>query len=235
MSARHHFESCASTNDEAMRLLRQGAAHGTIVTADTQTAGRGRAGRSWYSPANGSVYLSVIWRPSLPVEALPQVTLQAALAVARTVEALTGRTPRLKWPNDVLLDGGKCAGILTELKAEPPAAVVVGIGLDAAELPADAPDEIRAVARSIGVDRDRAIEALTTALAAAFADLEGRGGFDRASWCALSDTLGQPVTVTPPGEAPFDAVAVDVAPSGRLIVERDGRREEVVAGDVEAR
>ena len=110
-----HYDSIGSTNDEAMRLAREGAAHGTVVHADEQTAGRGRLSRRWLSPP-GNLYLSIVLRPDVPAARTVEIGLVAALAVADAVEALLPQQVRatLKWPNDVLVRDGKIAGILLE-------------------------------------------------------------------------------------------------------------------------
>lgn len=147
----HHLLSCASTNDEAQRLARAGAAHGTVVTADTQTRGRGRLGRSWFSPPGESLYLSVVLRPPLAPPQAPLLTLCAGVALAEAVTELLGLGSasesdpdgarpllRLKWPNDLLLapPGAspaqlrKAGGILTEMVCASSAVefVVLGVG-----------------------------------------------------------------------------------------------------------
>jgi len=231
----HHFEWLESTNTEAMRLAVGGAAHGTAVVADRQTGGRGRGGHQWYSPDNGNVYLSVIWRPDWPARRAPLITLQAAVAVARCVEQLCGRAPGLKWPNDVLLDGRKCAGILTELRTDGARvdAVVIGIGLDIAPFPDEVPAEVAEIAAAVPTDqaRDAVVTLLRACLNDAFSALQS-DGFSRAAWMRYEATLGRRVTVTPPGAAPFDAVAVGIGVDGLLQIERDGRREDVIAGDI---
>ena len=110
-----HYDSIGSTNDEAMRLAREGAVHGTVVHADEQTAGRGRLSRRWLSPP-GNLYLSIVLRPDVPAARSAEIGLVAALAVADAVDALLPQQVRatLKWPNDVLVRDGKIAGILLE-------------------------------------------------------------------------------------------------------------------------
>jgi len=125
------LDEVESTNDEAARLAADGAEHGTVVVALAQTSGRGRLGRSWYSPPGESLYLSCVLRPPLAPEALPPVTLAAGIAVA---EAAAGRAPRarVQWPNDVVVDGRKLAGVLSEVttRSGKVESAVVGIGLN---------------------------------------------------------------------------------------------------------
>jgi BirA family biotin operon repressor/biotin-[acetyl-CoA-carboxylase] ligase len=114
----HHFETIDSTNRRAMELARSGAAEGEVVLAEAQTKGRGRLGRSFFSPPNVSLYASLILRPRIPPALAPQITLVAGLAVAMAVERHGAVRPGLKWPNDVLLGSLKVAGILTEMESE---------------------------------------------------------------------------------------------------------------------
>src|SRR6202012_616712 len=130
-----HHEKIGSTNDEARRLAQEGVPHGTVVHADEQTAGRGRMTHKWDSPA-GNLYVSVVLRTGQPANRTAELRFLAALAVADTVEALLPRQTRamLKWPNDVLVSGAKIAGILLEQVDD---AVVMGIGLNVLEAPAN--------------------------------------------------------------------------------------------------
>ncbi len=131
-----HYESLGSTNDEARRLADAGAAHGTVVAAREQTAGRGRVGRSWVSPP-GNLYLSVLLRLDLPPARRAELSFVAALAVFDLVDAvLPGSRVMLKWPNDVLVEDAKISGILVE---QADAATIVGIGVNVAHCPADTP------------------------------------------------------------------------------------------------
>ncbi|HTA19793.1 MAG TPA: biotin--[acetyl-CoA-carboxylase] ligase, partial [Polyangia bacterium] len=127
-------EACASTNDLAATRARAGAAQGLVVATDQQSAGRGRLGRAWHSPAGENLYVSILLRPARPAPEIPPLTLLAGAAVARALTAL-GLAPRLKWPNDVQLVGDgnrKVAGILTEMSSEGGRVghVVVGVGLN---------------------------------------------------------------------------------------------------------
>src|SRR5262249_37507041 len=114
----HYFESIESTNVHAGELARRGAAEGEVVIAESQTRGRGRLGRSFFSPRGVAFYGSLILRAPTPPARAPQITLLAGLAVAETVHQHAGSRPGLKWPNDVWLGGLKVAGILTEMEAE---------------------------------------------------------------------------------------------------------------------
>jgi BirA family biotin operon repressor/biotin-[acetyl-CoA-carboxylase] ligase len=139
---RLHLRETTSTNDRARALAAAGAPHGTLVTAAAQTAGRGRQGRTWSAPAGRALLMSVVVRD--PGRMLP---LAAAVAVAETA----GPGAAIKWPNDVLLDGRKVAGILAEARPQDHWAVL-GIGLNVAVRPGDLPDELRDTAATLGLE-----------------------------------------------------------------------------------
>lgn len=121
-----------STNSRAGLLANEGAPHGSLVTADVQTAGRGRRGRSWENPPGTNIAMSILLRPELPVSVAPMLTLIAAVAACLAVEEETGLQVSIKWPNDLLIDGRKVCGILTELVLEEASIrhVIVGIGVN---------------------------------------------------------------------------------------------------------
>ncbi len=129
-----------------MMLARQGATNGTIVEAETQSAGRGRLGKDWLSPPGTGLYFSLILRPSLDTENVPKITLAAGLGAAQAIEKNSGLQVMLKWPNDLLLDGKKVGGILCEsgpmIQAEG-VIVIIGIGLNVSTPLSDFPTELR--------------------------------------------------------------------------------------------
>ncbi len=137
------FEEIGSTNDEARRLAESGSAHGTVVTARRQTAGRGRRGRTWVSP-EGNLHISVVVRPNVEAERASQLSFVAALAAGETMQDFIpgGVTLRYKWPNDVLLNGAKASGLLLETASVAQGLigwVVVGVGINIAHFPEDVP------------------------------------------------------------------------------------------------
>ncbi len=162
---REHHETIGSTNDRARELAEQGAAHGTLVTAGEQTAGRGRQGRSWATPPGTAIAASIVL-----TEFDDLLPLRAGLAVAD----VAGEGALVKWPNDVWIDGKKVAGILAESRSEPRWAVLgigVNVAVDVSALPADA----AAVAGSLGRSADDVEPTLTALLSA----LETRLAQDR--------------------------------------------------------
>lgn len=240
VAAVHAFDSVGSTNAAALELGVAGAPGGTVVVADTQTAGRGRAGRSWWSPPGRHVYASFILRPPWPAVRASHLPLDAAVAVSSAIDAASGLRSAVRWPNDVFVDDLKVAGILAELRSVGDRIdfVVIGVGIDVGRLGPDVPSDIAAVATSLSDAAGRAIDRAEVGRELAAHLLRGygrcleRGGFDRTGWLARTATLGRAVRVSPPGGSPFEAVAVDITRDGALLVERDGRREEVIAGDV---
>jgi BirA family biotin operon repressor/biotin-[acetyl-CoA-carboxylase] ligase len=140
-----------STNLQAKILAGQGAAEGTVVVADTQTHGRGRRGRTWFSPSGRNIYTSMILRPAMAPSQAPQITLMAAVAVAKTLRRSVGIAARIKWPNDILVKGKKIAGILNEISTEMDVVdyVVTGLGINVNVRQNEMPGEIRRMATSI--------------------------------------------------------------------------------------
>ena len=129
----HHFYKIGSTNAAAMAAAAEGAAEGSVFLAEEQTAGRGRGAHSWQSPRSTGIYCSVVLRPALPPSEALVLALAAGLAVRAAIEQVDSRvSPDLKWPNDVLIDGKKVCGVLTEMNAEVTRVryVVVGIGIN---------------------------------------------------------------------------------------------------------
>jgi BirA family biotin operon repressor/biotin-[acetyl-CoA-carboxylase] ligase len=155
---------CSSTNDEAARLARAGASHGTIVVAESQRAGRGREGRAWQSPKGLGLYLSAIVRPPLPLAMVPPMTLAIGIGVCDAVRAC-GAEAHLKWPNDLLVRGKKLAGVLVEAQSQGPRleAVIVGIGVNLrGELPSELSETAITLEEAAGhvIDRDRFLQGL---------------------------------------------------------------------------
>lgn len=150
----HIFPVIDSTNTCARQMAASGAPHGTLLLADEQTGGRGRSGKSFFSPAKKGLYMSLILRPNEALTVPAQITIAAAVDVCRAVETLTGLAPKIKWVNDLYLNGRKICGILTESIGEIESGrietLVVGIGLNIALAPEDLPDELRVTAGSIG-------------------------------------------------------------------------------------
>ena len=147
----HYFTEIDSTNSYARRLAEQGAGEGEVVIAEQQNAGRGRSGRSWFSPPFVNLYTSIVLRPKLAPAHAPQITLMAAVALAETVAGFIPSRPAIKWPNDILVDGKKVAGILTESSCTAVGIefVILGIGVNLNLPRARMPETIRDRATSL--------------------------------------------------------------------------------------
>jgi BirA family biotin operon repressor/biotin-[acetyl-CoA-carboxylase] ligase len=172
-----------STNRVAMEMAENGAKHGTVVVADAQTAGRGRMGRRWVSPAGKNLYVSLLLRPTVPTVDATRLALVAGVALADAVEAV-GVPASLKWPNDLYCGGRKAAGILAEMASDPDGVrhVVIGVGLNVNMEEADFPPDLRGAATSLRIRAGRVfrrvdvLDRLLGAFAARYAEFIG-GGF----------------------------------------------------------
>lgn len=236
----HHFESTESTNRVAFELAQDGAFHGEVVIAEAQTAGKGRRGRSWASPAGKNLYCSVILRPEIPPARAPELTLVAAVALAETLRE-AGAGAGIKWPNDVQLDGRKVAGILTELSADVERVqfVVVGIGVNLNATAEDFPPEVAGLATSLKLARGAVVpRALFTAALLTrleqWLDTWNEQGFGpvRDAWKKLSSILGHEVLVRSE-QKELRGVAEDIDDGGALLLRVGDSLERVLAGDVE--
>jgi BirA family biotin operon repressor/biotin-[acetyl-CoA-carboxylase] ligase len=216
-SPRLHLRLVDSTNLRARALAFAGAPHGTAVTADEQSAGRGRQGRSWTAPAGRALLVSVVVRE--PPSLLP---LLAAVAVAQTV----GPDATIKWPNDVLLDGRKVAGILIEGRPQERWAVV-GIGLNVALRPGDFPDELRDRATGMGLQPDDVERVLAELLAALDARLDDAPAATLEAWRARDALTGREISWTS-----GSGTAQGVDEDGRLLVRTPAGTRALDAGEV---
>lgn len=155
----HFYESVESTQKVAHQLAHEGAPEGTIVVSEEQRTGRGRLGRSWSSLPKKGVWMSMIVRPVLPPQKAPQFTLITAVAAANAIGEVTGLHPEIKWPNDILINGKKVVGILTELQAEADkiSSLVIGIGINANHDIEDLHESIRGKATSLYIEKRKKI------------------------------------------------------------------------------
>jgi|ERR1022692_1080427 BirA family biotin operon repressor/biotin-[acetyl-CoA-carboxylase] ligase len=233
-------EQTASTNEDVLKLGRDGAPEGLVIAAESQTAGRGRQGRSWQTRPSGALTFSVLLRPeSVPQAARGWMPLLAGVATARAVRQVAAVDARLKWPNDVLLGGGKLAGILAEQSGD---AIVVGIGINVLGRDHDLP-----IATATSLERGGAGQTdRTDLLAEILRQLEhwylrwretgsgdAAGSGLRPEYVLLCATLGRLVRVQLPGERMLTGTAVDVDGAGQLLIRRDGGDVVAVsAGDV---
>jgi BirA family biotin operon repressor/biotin-[acetyl-CoA-carboxylase] ligase len=229
-----------STNADLLaRAVRLSA--NTLLVAERQSAGRGRAGRSWLSSMDGgSLTFSLAWRFDAPMSALLGLPLAVGVALADTLASL-GVQVELKWPNDVLKDGAKLAGVLIETQAAADGAVwaVIGVGLNL-HLPDELEQRIGRPAASAawlaGMDRDALMAALLAQLSACLRQF-AHGGFAQFAprWNALHAWRGTPVSIIDSGVVLHDGVAAGVDDSGALLLDTAAGRVAIMAGDVSLR
>ena len=228
----HWYAEAASTNDLAAMLAERGAAEGSMVIADAQTAGRGRQGRAWASPAGAGLYASIVLRP--PARAVPLITIAAGVAVVEGIRAATGLSTALKWPNDVYVSGRKRAGILAEAAA---AHVVLGFGITVrpAAYPADVAARATSLERELGreVDTGALLAECIAALAARYDDL----GRDRSAvvldaWRASAQPLLGRAVEWNSDDGVRRGIAEDVDASGALLVRTPQGTARVISGEV---
>jgi BirA family biotin operon repressor/biotin-[acetyl-CoA-carboxylase] ligase len=156
----HFEEAVASTQKIAQSLANDGVPEGTIVVADQQTKGRGRMARAWHSPSGTGIWMSMIIRPNIPVNTTPQLTLLTAVAIVQAIEELTPLKPDIKWPNDIMINGKKIVGILTELQAEADQvhSVIIGTGINVNQKKEQFPEDLQNIATSILIETGEAWE-----------------------------------------------------------------------------
>ena len=236
----HHYYKIDSTMSEAARLAAAGAPHGTLVVAEEQTAGRGRFGRSWFSAKTAGIYFTLILRPSLSPAAAPVLTLWAGVALAEVLAETTGLPMDLRWPNDVLVNGKKCAGILVEMTAEPEKIghVLVGLGINANHT--QIPGELAAEATSLRLEAGRVFSRLDLLISILKRLEHHYNRFQEQGaaiivqrFCEISSyARGKRVKVTD-GLSVVSGVTAGLTPEGVLLLwQDDGRTEKILSGQV---
>ena len=239
----YFYEETDTTNNRARELALEGAPEGTLVVAEKQTAGRGRRGKVWESPLGTGIWMSLVLRPQIAPTEASVLTLLCGLATAEAIEAETGLSAGIKWPNDILINGKKAVGILTEMDCEMSEVhfVIPGIGINVNT--ASFPPEIAEIATSLylecgkTVSRRRLVHKVLERLEEHYETFLRTGSFaamleDYRKHCI---TLGKEVHVL--GREPFFAEALDITPEGELLVRRadNGKEEVVFSGEVSIR
>lgn len=230
------YKSIDSTNTEAKRSAMLGAAHGTVIAADTQTNGRGRHGHSFYSPAGTGLYLSVVLKPEKPLADCTLTTIAAADALADTIEELTDCKPEIKWVNDILVDGRKVCGILTEaisdIESGMAEAIIVGAGVNISTR--DFPPEIANTAGSLksSVTRNKLAAGIISRLLDYTAEADSKRILS--DYRRRSAALGETVTFTRNGKL-ITALATDINDAGNLIVQTSNGTEVLKSGEISIR
>lgn len=235
------FESLDSTNNYLKKLASEGAAEGTVIVADEQTAGRGRMGRSFASAPGCGIYMSMLLRPAdCTPDCVQSLTAVCAVAVCRAIEKVCGRAPGIKWINDLYLRGKKICGILCEssLKDGKVDYAVLGIGLNVTTRTEDFPEELREKAGSLYTqtgfvfERGKLIAAIIAELSSMYSVwLEGPS-VCHAEYKRRCIILDRQITITSP-EGEYDAVAENISPAYGLVLRLpDGTRRTVHSGEV---
>jgi BirA family biotin operon repressor/biotin-[acetyl-CoA-carboxylase] ligase len=235
------FDSVGSTNRTALEMASLGVPGGVVILAETQGKGKGRLGRSWFSPRGVNIYLSLLLRPHQPAREFPLFSLATAVALVEAIGATTGLKVEIKWPNDILLNDKKVAGILLETETDGGQApsLVVGIGVNVNLNEADFPPDLQATATSLKtalgqpVDRTELTISLLGALAQQYLLLEeGKREAVIESVKGHCQTLGKKVRVDTPHRT-FEGWAETIEEEGALRVRLgDGSRRKILVGDI---
>jgi BirA family biotin operon repressor/biotin-[acetyl-CoA-carboxylase] ligase len=231
-----------STNTFAFRLAQEGTPEGCVVRADQQTAGRGRLGRRWDSRANLGLWFSFILRPEFPASQACLIPFFVSAALVESVQTCFQITPQVKWPNDLLFNGKKICGILSEAEFEKQQLkfLVVGVGINLWHLPEDFPPELRSKAGALQMFTDLPIdpEAFFQQILDDlnfFYDQVRQKGFDLILeiWKSFCDSLGKPIEVRQHSQL-LTGVFHDLAPDGSLLLKCGREIIRVLAGDVKS-
>lgn len=235
------FRETESTNMVAFRIAEEGADEGTVVVAEAQHHGKGRLGRRWESPSGVNLYCSLILRPPILPTQAPQLTFLSAVAVARAIAETTPLQPVIKWPNDILVGGGKVAGLLNEMSAETEKVhfIILGIGVNINMRRDQFPGDLRHPATSLALESGHEISrleftrALLTALDETYQTYLDHGYETiREEWLSRCSMAGREVKVTFQDQTQAGMV-MGIDEDGALLLRlHDGRIERVLAGDV---
>lgn len=242
-----HLNSVDSTNTYIDNLAKKGYPHGTVVVADTQTAGRGRFRRQWFSPPGRNIYMSILVRPEKTERRLSDFSvlpMLAGIACARAIQSVTGLPVCLKWPNDILLEEKKLGGILVESRIEAPgtelnAFFIIGIGINVNMKREDLPEDIKDMATSLYIStgrefsRELLIEEILREFFRLYEEFIAMGkGYIISEWQSLSTTIGRFVRCLLPDGREVAGKAIAVDEDGHLLVQTEGVIEVIKAGDV---
>jgi len=235
------FGRVTSTNDVAVELARSGAREGTVVVAEEQTRGRGRLGRTWYSPPRCGLWFSIVLKPPLSGADIVTVSLAVALGVVEVLRDRYGVRAELKWPNDVVVNSKKICGILAEgdFVIRQVQFVIVGVGVNVLNDEQDFPAEIRTIATSLKLEtgetppRSKVLADLLEGIERRYLILCDRGfAAIRDEMVGLSSLMGKLVRVTTVKDE-IVGVVQDIDEAGRLVIRKEnGAHERILAGDV---
>ncbi|MCK5300354.1 MAG: biotin--[acetyl-CoA-carboxylase] ligase [Thermoplasmatales archaeon] len=233
----HYFRSLESTNLFAKELIKKNAEEGTIVVSDIQTKGRGRKDRSWFSP-EGGLWFSVILYPNIPTQYAMLITMATSISIVQAIKELTGLSAVIKWPNDLLLEGKKICGILTELDAELDRInySVVGVGINVNNV---LEDELCNKANSIfniynsKISRVDLLRLIIKYLDVNYAKLISNDyNYIRELWFENTDIIGRNVRLKLE-KYEIEGIVIDIDDTGALILENIDKKIKIVSGDLE--
>lgn len=237
-----HKERVASTQTLAHQLAQDGSEHGTIIVTDEQTAGKGRVGREWHSSKSKGIWMSIILRPSILPYLAPQLTLLTATVIADVIHSYTKIKPQIKWPNDILINGKKVAGILTEMQAEQDQIqyVVIGIGLNVNQTLADFPVDLGTKATSIQIEtkKEWVIKSIVQKLLVMFEERFTHyldTGFPdvKNKWEGYGYKMGEQIWIKTAKDR-WQAIFMGIAEDGALLIKRNEEEiERIYSAEIE--
>jgi len=231
-----YFETIDSTNSYGKKLVNENAADGTVIVADIQTSGRGRKNRSWLSHSGG-LWFSIILYPNIPPQNGMLVTMAISVSIAQAIKETIGIEPIIKWPNDLIINGKKVCGVLTEIDAEMDRInySVVGVGINVNN---EINDEIKDIATSLSLEnksRVSRVDLLRNILKKFDENYQyltsDNHKIIRDLWHSFSDIIGKKIQVAGEKEI-FEGVVSDIDDSGCLILETDVGKVRVITGDI---
>jgi len=236
----HHYEEIGSTNEEAAKLANIGGREGAVVIADRQRFGRGRLCRRWHSP-EGGLWFSIILRPKIELEDAPKLTLTASVAIAKAIQEVLELKVEIKWPNDILIDGRKVCGILTEAATKDGDLdyIILGVGINVDFEEKELPLELRSTAVTLrnasgkNVDISQFLCYCLKKIETYYIIFQDKG-FDLIlkEWKSLASFMGREIEISWMNEK-FSGTAIDVDEHGALILQlRDGTRHRILSGEV---
>jgi BirA family biotin operon repressor/biotin-[acetyl-CoA-carboxylase] ligase len=234
----HHYAEVGSTQEVAEQLALDGAAHGSVVIAESQSAGHGRLGREWFSPPGVNLHLTVILRPKMAAGDTPTLSLVAGVAMAEAVDTVAPGLPGLKWPNDLWLRGKKAGGIIAQLQAGAQPYVLLGVGLNLNLSAAQVPEDLREIATSLMIETGKVCDRVKFA-ATLFKRLDQRirhvqeAGFAPIAplWERYSILTGRRITVFD-GQTRHSGTVKGIDHDGALLMVEGGDLVRILTGDV---
>jgi len=237
-----HFHKTTSTNIEAIKLADKNFPEGSIVVAENQSSGRGRKGRNWFSAEKQGIYISIILRPAIPPALAPRLTLVTAVALAKTLISETGLDAKIKWPNDVLINNKKIAGILTEMYTEVDSInhIIMGLGLNVNTPVSGFPNDIKDIATSVLIETGAEFPRIK--LLQSFLQnyeyyyeifKENKFAIILKEFKSLSNIIGKKIRVTTINRE-LTGIATDISEEGLLEIKTGNNKfEKIITGDIE--